>query len=309
MRSPEASAPAVGAKRVAITGATGYVGGRLARRFLAEGWQVVRLGRTARRTDEEIPFRLGEDVDPEVLAGCTTLVHCAYDFAVSSPDAIHEVNVRGSERLLRAARDAGVERLIFISSVSAFEGCRSLYGQAKLRVEELVHSLGGWVIRPGLVWGENPGGLFGRLRQTVAWAPVVPIPAGGSLYQYLVHDADLGAAVWRCAASETAPNGIPVTVAHPRPWSLTQLVREVGRSLQKTRLVVPVPWQLVWLGLSTGEVLRLTTRFRADNLVSFVHQNPNPVFNAFDTLGVRCREFDMDRHIVSAEAYQRGAPS
>jgi hypothetical protein len=63
----------------------------------------------------------------------------------------------------RPVSDAGVRRLVFISTISAFDGCRSFYGKGKLEVERITHSLGGWVIRPGLLYGEKPGGMLGRL--------------------------------------------------------------------------------------------------------------------------------------------------
>jgi nucleoside-diphosphate-sugar epimerase len=282
-------------KRCLMTGTTGYVGSRIEQRFKAEGWQVVRLSRSATASPDVIPFRLGDEIMPDQLAGFSTLVHCAYDFGPVSRKEIQAVNVVGSERLLRCAQRAGVERVIFISSISAFHGCRSLYGQAKLQVEDVVRSMGGWIIRPGLVWGDRPGGLFGRLLQTVRRAPILPLPAGGPQIQYLVHDADLSEAVWGCVGRESRSAGTAVTVAHPDPWLLRDLVREMARGLKRRPVVVPIPWELVWLGLRVNDWLHLPLRFHGDNLVSFVHQNPSPTFNAFEALGVRCREFRLDR--------------
>jgi nucleoside-diphosphate-sugar epimerase len=280
--------------RCLMTGATGYVGSRIEQKFRAEGWQVVRLGRAVTPSPDVIPFRLGDEIPQNRLAGFSTLVHCAYDFGPVSREKVQAVNVAGSERLLRCAQRAGVERLIFISSISAFQGCRSLYGQAKLQVEEVVRSMGGWIIRPGLVWGDMPGGLFGRLMRTVRLSPILPLPAGGPQIQYLVHDADLSEAVWGCVSRGSRSPYPPVTVAHPRPWQFRDLVREMSRVLNRRRLVVPIPWQLVWLGLSASDWLHLPLRFHGDNLVSFIYQDPRPRFNALETLGVSCREFTLD---------------
>jgi nucleoside-diphosphate-sugar epimerase len=287
-----------------MTGTTGFVGGRIARKLSAEGWEVVGLGRTASPLFETIPFRLGDDIPPDRLAGFSTLVHCAYDFGAISHEDIVAVNVRGSERLLRSARRAGVESVVFISSISAFDGCRSLYGQAKLELEGIVRSIDGWVLRPGLVWGERPGGLFGRLVQSVRMTPIVPLPAGGPQRQYLVHDVDVGEAVLRCAGRAAGPDAKPVTIAHARPWHLRDLVREIARALDRRPVLLPVPWEVVRFGLRVGEALRLPLRFHADNLVSFVHQNPNPVFNALEALGVQCRELALDRAVLGDRASQ-----
>ena len=76
-------------------------------------------------------FKLGEPIDPQALKNCRALIHCAYDFSKVSWKDIYSTNVRGSELLLHAAQQAGVERLMFISTISAFTGCRSLYGKGE----------------------------------------------------------------------------------------------------------------------------------------------------------------------------------
>src|SRR5207245_9025857 len=122
-----------------------------------------------------IRFRLGEDVAASELKGAKALIHCAYDFKQVPWPAIHAVNVAGSEKLLRAAREAKVERIVYISSISAFEGCRSLYGKAKLEIEKTAHALGATVVRPGLIWGDPPGAMFERLVRQVEQGRVLPL--------------------------------------------------------------------------------------------------------------------------------------
>jgi nucleoside-diphosphate-sugar epimerase len=281
-------------KRVVITGATGYVGSRIARMLEADGWQVVRLSRSrGSQSPDLIPFRLGDELDPRTLTGCGALVHCAYDFRPASPAEIHRVNVVGSLRLLQAARRAAIGRVVFISSVSAFPGCRSVYGRAKLQTEDEMLSAGAWAIRPGLVWGEEPGGLFGTLKRTLRAASLIPYPAGPGLVQYLVHEADVAEAVCRCLDRPTTLGAGPVTVAHPRPWPLHELLTEIGRSHGRRLVLVPVPWRLAWLPLRVGDALSLPLPFHSDNLISFVYQNRNPTFDALARLGVTCRPLSL----------------
>src|SRR5215469_281264 len=123
----------------AITGASGYVGARLAASLRARGARVLELNRSgrARRPDNEAAaYSLGDEPAPETLAGMDALIHCAYDFGAHSRGEVWRSNVEGSLRLFAAARTAGVRRMLFVSTVSAYEGCRSLYGQAKLAVEQ-----------------------------------------------------------------------------------------------------------------------------------------------------------------------------
>src|SRR5580704_5778707 len=136
-------------KICAITGSSGYVGGCIKNYLAANGWEILELVRQPKPGTRAVKFQLGGEVSPAALAGVTALVHCAYDFKPVRRDDIRAVNVAGTEKLFQAAHTAGVEKLICISSISAYDGCRSLYGQAKLEIEKIALGQGALVIRPG----------------------------------------------------------------------------------------------------------------------------------------------------------------
>jgi len=120
-------------------------------------------------------------------------VHSAYDLSLTSSLDITRVNVGGTRRLLEAAADARVRRIIVLSSMSAFEGTKQLYGQAKLDIEAMTEALGGCAVRPGLVVSERPGGMAAAL-QKLTRLPIMPLIASvGRLYT--VHEDDLMAAI------------------------------------------------------------------------------------------------------------------
>lgn len=276
------------ARTCAVTGASGYVGGRIASHLASEGWRIVELGR---RSDGGVrTFRLGEPVEPDALRGCDALVHCAYDFTPLTRDDVHAVNVRGAIRLFDAAREAGVRRIVLLSTISAFEGCQSIYGRAKLEIERAARAVGAIVIRPGLVYGPHAGGMFGRLAAQAKDARFAPIPAGGTTLQYLVHHDDLAAAVL-AGIDRPAEPVEPVTVAHEQPWPLRDIMLEISRAADRRLRLVPVPWHLVWVGLRSAEFLRVPLAVRSDSLISLVHQNSAPVMNAREELGITCRPF------------------
>ena len=275
----------------AITGSNGYVGGCLKQYFSGHGWEIRELTRQPK--PDSIPFQLGKEISPSALAGVTALVHCAYDFKPLRWDEIRAVNVAGTEKLLAAARAAGVPKIICISTISAYDGCRSLYGRAKLEIEQMALEHGALVIRPGLVYGSGPGGMFGKLAAQVRQSSVIPMIGDGSQIQYLVHEEDLSAFIERFASGKirTAP-GI-LTAAHEQPWPFKKLLQEIARAQGKRPKFIPLPWRLVWSGLKSAELCGLKLNFRSDSLVSLMYQNPRPDFSANARVGLVCRPFEI----------------
>lgn len=275
----------------AITGSNGYVGGRIKTVLAARGWEIFELTRSPRANSRGMQFRLGDDVSPQLLSGVTALVHCAYDFAPLRWEEISAVNIEGSRKILEAARAAGVKKIVFISSISAFEGCRSLYGKAKLETEKIALANGALVIRPGLVYGKNAGGMFGRLAQSVRRSALVPL-IGGNAIQYLVYDEDLAAFIERYAAGEAQIEPQILTAANERPWPFKQMILELAKAAGTKPKFVPVPWRFVWMGLKSAEMSGLRLAFRSDSLIGLVYQNGNPDFSSNARAGLVCRPFD-----------------
>lgn len=278
-------------KTCIITGANGYVGGRLKHFLKEDGWRTVSWTRQPQPGSDAISFRLGQDVDPAQFKGADALVHCAYDFGPRTWREIADVNIVGSRKLLEAARAAGVKHIVFISSLSAFAGCRSMYGKAKMEIEGVCKGLGAAVIRPGLVYGEGSGGMFGKLTQQVSKGRFVPILVGGKQTQYLVHEADLANVIRGCLRGVVPASTGPIVVAHERGWELKEILNQIAQAMGKRISFVPVPWQFVWLALKSLEIAGARPGFRSDSLVSMVYQDPNPSFALLKSLGFQCRPF------------------
>jgi dihydroflavonol-4-reductase len=114
--------------KVLVTGATGFVGAAVTRKLLAAGYAV----RTMTRADSDrrnlvnldVEHAVGDLQDPATLVkavrGTQILFHVAADYRLWVPDqkAMYETNVEGTRRLMRAAMDAGVERIVYTSSVA-----------------------------------------------------------------------------------------------------------------------------------------------------------------------------------------------
>jgi nucleoside-diphosphate-sugar epimerase len=252
---------------------------------------VVSLSRKENLSEDETRWSL-EDAstlrDDLRRREVSAVVHAAWDLRLVRPRDLERVNVQGSLRLLEEARAAGVPRFVFISSISAFEEAESYYGKTKLAVERAVALEGGVVIRPALVYGDRPGGMFGALKAQAGKA-VIPLLGNGRYAQYLVHEDDLAAAVVAAVSTKTVPQ-TPVTVAHPEARPLRTLMQQLAQSQGNKPRFVSVPWPLVYHGLKLAEAAGLKLSFRSDSVIGLVRHNRHPDLNA-GLLGVAPRPF------------------
>lgn len=168
-----------------VTGATGFIGGRLVGALLKAGEPVRALvrdpDRARRLLDPRVELCTGDLTQPATLAaavsGCARVYHAAAVVSFSGPRArFEQVNVAGTRHLLAACRAAGVRRLLHVSSVAAAGPATTprveddlpapqsdAYAQTKALQEQAVLAAGRAgldvvVVRPSMVFGPGDRG-------------------------------------------------------------------------------------------------------------------------------------------------------
>lgn len=166
-----------------VTGGSGFVGGTLVERLVERGDEVCGLARSDRSAEAvarrgATPVRgdlSAVDAMAEGMDGCDVVFHAAAKLdGWGGREAFERVNVRGTENVLEAARRAGVDRLVHVSTEAVLaDGSplvgvdethpipgdhAGLYGETKAAAERLVVAADGpelstVVVRPRLVWG------------------------------------------------------------------------------------------------------------------------------------------------------------
>jgi len=279
--------------KCAVTGANGYVGSAITNYLRNQGVTVYELRRTSHEVKESAirPFFLGKAISPNTFQDTDVLVHCAYDFSSLKWKDIAEVNIQGTLRVFEAAKKAGVKKIIFISTMSAFEGCRSLYGKAKHEIEKEGRKFGILIIRPGLVWGDNPGGMMGSVTKLLSVSSIVPLVGRGKQVMYLIHEDDLGELVFKVMRKGDSMAGKEIIAAHHEGKAFREILAVLGARKGKKVAFVPIPSQLIWIILKSAELVGLRPRLRSDSLISLINQNAKPDFTFTEQMDQKVREF------------------
>lgn len=231
-------------RRVFLTGAAGYVGRNLAALFLRNGVEVVALTRTS-----EAAARLqalgaqpvqGDILDPGIaasMAGCDALVHTAADTDHGHGGSGQmRTNAAGTENILRAARAAGVSRVVHLSTESVLSDGRPLrnvdesrayparpagsYSRSKIAAERIALSMASAefevvVLRPRFVWGRDDTTALPALVQAARDGSLAWIDGGGYLtstthIDNLCHGVDLALRRGRSGEVYFLSDGEPV---------------------------------------------------------------------------------------------------
>lgn len=276
-----------------VTGANGFVGQALCPWLENAGWAV----RKAVRAPQEDCIAIGDigtDTDwRAALDGMDAVVHLAarahimQDIALDPLTAYRAINCAGTENLARQAAQAGVKRLVYISSIKVngesttgrpfrandIPHPQDPYGVSKWEAEQALQrvaietGLEIVILRPPLMYGPLVKANFLRLMNLIARG--LPLPLGMVRNRRsLLYLGNLADAI-RCCLTHPAAAGKIYLLSDGAPLSSAELVQSLAAALGKPALLLPVPPPLLRLaGLLTGkraEVARLLDSLEIDS--------------------------------------------
>lgn len=261
--------------KIAITGATGFVGRHLIAQAVFEGHQVRALTRRPQPPQPGVSWIEGA-IDPPrnldlLVAGADAVIHVAG--AINAPDraGFAACNIDGTAAMVEAGRSAGVRRFVHVSSLAAREPELSDYGWSKAESEILVSRSGlDWtIVRPPAVYGPGDREMLELFR--MAARGVVMLPPSGRLSLIEVSDLVrllLASTQGEAAVGKTfeADDGTPNGLSH------VEFAKLLGPAVGRKALALPVPAAVLRLAsrierLTRGDRAKLT----ADRVRYFCH--------------------------------------
>lgn len=252
--------------RIAVTGATGFIGSHVSVKLAKAGHQVVATGRNPSKVPAlgDVPgveLRRGDLSDPSswtnCLEGCDTLVHIGLGWGDTGIDMLRN-DTEASVRLFQAAVDAGIDRIIYTSSTAACGEMQAVnredmvprpmdfYGATKAATESYLrafghkHGISVHVVRPGYTFGEaivdgahgQPDTRFRDICRSVAKGePVRLVKHDGTQF---LHAQDIAEVYLALLAHKPSPSVHYALSAEWRSWvEVVELADEVsGKSTE-----------------------------------------------------------------------------
>ncbi len=276
---------------IALTGATGFLGSHIARALAAAGHAVRGVVRTPSKGDwlkaHGVSFAKADLADADALReafeGCDAIVSNAALLSGNGGYAEYErTNVEGAQNVLEAARDAGVKRVVWISSVAVYQmrlyrpirEDHELLDLSRLRVRQITDLTTDWrysrtkrlaekaawafaeehglhltALRPGPIYGSRDQMLTQRylasMRRRFSLEPTAGVPQ--------VHAGDVAQAVVGALGNEESV-GRSYNLAGP-PISPYRVVQRLKEMAGKGPVVVPVPTPL-WVAFDSSAAER-----------------------------------------------------
>ncbi len=241
---------------ILVAGGTGFVGAGIVRELARRGKKVAVLSRDDARAKKrflgiEVECRRGDVREPATLGpavrGCETVIGCQTFPGSPMEDrrrghTFEEIDAAGTERLVRAAKEAGVRRYIYLSGVGAAPDAGYHWFRAKWRAETAVRESGITfvIFRPSWVFGPEDVALnrFLGMSRFLPFVPMIGNPGRQRLQPVFVDD--VGRAVAEAVENPAADNQV-FEIGGPEVFTMSEVVRAALDVCGRWRLMLPAP--------------------------------------------------------------------
>lgn len=277
--------------RLLVTGASGYIGSHLISLAYKRGHTIRAASRHPLKNRLVLwtYYDLSTPPSTDLFSDVDVLIHLAAN--TTSTECVDENAEYGAACALLAETMGKPIKFIFVSSQTANPNASTAYGRIKWNIERKVLAAGGWVVRPGQVYGGIPGGLFGSLLNLVSAMPLLPAFLPAPLVQP-IHVEDLAEGLLRIAEHPSLQPCV-LSLGSPIPVSFSLFLAAIAKHrLRKSVIFIPVPAIFISLSaaLAGNKILSIK------RLQSLVHLRAMVTDADLNKLGLTLRPLDSGMH-------------
>jgi uncharacterized protein YbjT (DUF2867 family) len=228
-----------------LTGATGYIGGRLMRRLIADGREVRALARNpASLSGEPVEVVQGDVIKGEglrqALEGCETAYYLVHSMARSAgPNgAFADLDRRAADNFARAAQEAGVDRIVYLGGLIPQGQSISPHLRSRLEVEEILLDAipDSVALRASIVIGARSSS-FQLLVRLIERLRVLPMPGWRTKRTQPIDERDAIEYLARAPLTPAAA-GRSLDIAGPDVVTYGQMIERIADSMGVGRVPV-----------------------------------------------------------------------
>ncbi len=260
---------------LAITGATGFVGGHLLNLAVRAGFPVRALTRRTQDDRPNVTWVRGALDNPASLsvlcAGADVLIHIAGVVNAPTREGFEAGNVAGTLAVVEAAKKSGCKRFVHVSSLAATLPKLSIYGETKAKAEKIVKSSGlDWtIIRPPAVYGPGDADMLDVFKMAKLGFINLPPNADGRLSA--IHVDDLARALMTIIPEneDLTTEIFEVDDGKTGGWTQASFAKAIGWAIGKRIKPIATPKFLLKLGAKADRLIRRDKAKLTEDRVSY----------------------------------------
>ena len=181
------------------------------------------------------------------VEGAETVVNSVGILAPTGAQTFQDVHVEGARRIAKAAREAGVQRLVHISAIGANKNSNSKYAVSKAEGEAVVLAEfpSAIIVRPSIVFGPEDQ-FFNRFAALARVSPVLPLVGGGRTKFQPVFSGDVGEAVAN-AVTGSGKAGEVYELGGPQVVTFREILESTLQYSGRQKMLLSVPFWMMKL--------------------------------------------------------------
>jgi nucleoside-diphosphate-sugar epimerase len=269
--------------KVFVTGGTGFTGSYVLQLLINKGYEVRCLHRPGSDRSglpqPEIEWASGDLSDSQALSA-----------SMRGTDALVNLASLGfghADSIVRAARDAGISRAVFVSTTAIFTQLNARSKQVRLAAESVIETSGlkFTILRPTMIYGSPRDRNMWRLIRFIRSSPIVPVLGDGNHLQQPIYVGDVAQAIVSCLCNDHT-TGKSYNIAGKSPRTFNQVIDTIAGQLQKRVWKIHIPSAPVVSLLKLFERLHVPFPIKAEQVLR-LNENKNFSYEEAE------REFDF----------------